>query len=338
MMQATQTRFDSIEIPERPAVSAQPVATLSALLRKRMVLWGGIAAAALLALIVIATAFSGSSRKVVRLEADAPLIKGSDQPLKVSPDKSAAAAVPGRDLLVYERMHGSPDGKPPVERLLPEAEQPLAPPQPRSAVPPAEPPVVSAFEPLAPLEPAPQAVHKEPVVAATPPAIAPASPAPAPVASAPAKAAPPAAVRAEKPVVQRPAAEKPAAAPAKVASVEAPTAAAKPAAAKPAPAAAAKPTPAEKATPAAASSGKFQVQLLAGRDADEVKDAWAKLKAKNPDLLGSLSPNLARADLGDKGTFYRLRAGPLASETKARSLCSQLSGRGTSCIIIRPAT
>ena len=94
MMQATQTRFDSIEIPERPAVAAQPVATLSALLRKRMVLWGGIAAAALLALIVIATAFSGSSRKVVRLEEDAPLIKGGDQPLKVSPDKSGAATAP----------------------------------------------------------------------------------------------------------------------------------------------------------------------------------------------------------------------------------------------------
>lgn len=337
MMQATQTRFDSIEIPERPAVAAQPVASLSALLRKRMVLWGGIAAAALLALIVIAAAFSGSGRKVVRLETDAPLIKGGDQPLKVSPDKSAEPAVPGRDLLVYERMHGSPGGKPPVERLLPEAEQPLAPPQPRSAVPPAEPPAVSAFEPLAPLEPAPQAVHKEPVPA-SPPAIVPASPSPAPAASAPAKAAPPAAARPDKPVVQKPAAEKPAAAPAKVASVETPAAAAKPAAAKPAATTAARPAPAEKAIPAAASSGKFQVQLLAGRDADEVKDAWAKLKAKNPDLLGSLSPNLARADLGDKGTFYRLRAGPLASETKARSLCSQLSGRGTSCIIIRPAT
>ncbi|MFO1145813.1 MAG: SPOR domain-containing protein [Rhodospirillales bacterium] len=57
-------------------------------------------------------------------------------------------------------------------------------------------------------------------------------------------------------------------------------------------------------------AGNFQVQLLAGRDESEVKDAWSKLKAKNPDLLGPLSPTLARAELGDRGTFYRLRAGP----------------------------
>ena len=80
------------------------------------------------------------------------------------------------------------------------------------------------------------------------------------------------------------------------------------------------------------------MQLLAGRDADEVKDAWGKLKAKNADLLGPLSPTLARADLGDRGTFYRLRAGPLDSEAQARALCSRLSGRGASCIIIRPAS
>lgn len=321
MMQATQTRFDSIEIPDRPAVTAQPGSPLSALLRKRMVLWGGIAAASLLALIIIATTFSGSSRKVARLDGDAPLIKGGDQPLKVSPDQSAAPAVSGRGLLVYERMHGSPGGKPPVERLLPEPEQPLAPPQSRSVVPPAEPPTVSALEPLAPLEPAPvpRTVHAEPAPA-SPAEVAPVTPSPAnPVTAAPAPAKP-----------GKPAVQKPAAAPAKVASAGKSATVVKPDAAKVA--------TAEKAPAKAASSGKFQVQLLAGRDADEVKDAWAKLKARNPDLLGPLSPNLARAELGDKGTFYRLRAGPLASEAKARSLCSQLSGRGTACIIIRPAT
>jgi cell division septation protein DedD len=85
-------------------------------------------------------------------------------------------------------------------------------------------------------------------------------------------------------------------------------------------------------------AGKYQVQLLAGRNADEVRSAWAKLKAKNADLLGPLSPTLAPTELSDRGTYYRLRAGPLESEAKARTLCDRLSGRGASCIIIRPGS
>ncbi|QLH40128.1 MAG: SPOR domain-containing protein [Defluviicoccus sp.] len=55
-------------------------------------------------------------------------------------------------------------------------------------------------------------------------------------------------------------------------------------------------------------------------------------------MLGSLSPSIARADLGARGTFYRLRAGPLSSETQAAALCRSLSSRGTPCLIIRPGS
>jgi hypothetical protein len=79
-----------------------------------------------------------------------------------------------------------------------------------------------------------------------------------------------------------------------------------------------------------------QVQLFSSRSADEARSAWASLKEKNGDLLGALSPTVARADLGDRGTFYRLRAGPIADEAKARAICDSLAGRGMSCIIIRP--
>jgi cell division septation protein DedD len=80
-----------------------------------------------------------------------------------------------------------------------------------------------------------------------------------------------------------------------------------------------------------------QVQLLSSRSADEARNAWARLKDKNGDLLGTLSPTVARADLGDRGTFYRLRAGPIADEAKARAICDSLAGRGASCIIVQPS-
>lgn len=87
---------------------------------------------------------------------------------------------------------------------------------------------------------------------------------------------------------------------------------------------------------AAADRGRYQVQLFSGRSTDEVNGAWAKLKGRNADLLASLAPTVARAELGGRGTFYRLRAGPLADEAKARALCDALTGRNVSCIIIRP--
>lgn len=114
----------------------------------------------------------------------------------------------------------------------------------------------------------------------------------------------------------------------------------KPSAAPAVPPKPAKPVETPKVTPPeapkAAAGGRYQVQLFAGRSADEANAAWKKLKAKNADVLGPLSPALARADLGDRGTFYRLRAGPIESEAKAKALCSALAGRGAPCIIIRP--
>ena len=84
-----------------------------------------------------------------------------------------------------------------------------------------------------------------------------------------------------------------------------------------------------------ASGNGFQLQLLSSRSADDAKGAWARLRDKNADLLGSLSPSVARANLDDRGTFYRLRAGPIASETKARSICDSLAARRVSCLVVR---
>jgi hypothetical protein len=215
--------------------------------------------------------------------------------------------VPNRDILVYGRMHGTPGDKPAIERLLPEPEQPLAPP----AAPPR--PAHTGSAPLpaeSPLSSGPAAMEAPPAAGtplATNPSVAPPSPSPETPATK-SSAAPAASTT------------KPAPAP-QVAQAKIPTA----------PATAAK--PAQPGKPVRGSS--VQVQLFSSRSADEARSAWARLKDKNGDLLGALSPTVARADLGDRGTFYRLRAGPIADEAEARAICDSLAGRGTSCIIIR---
>jgi cell division septation protein DedD len=83
-------------------------------------------------------------------------------------------------------------------------------------------------------------------------------------------------------------------------------------------------------------SGKFLVQLAAVRSVERATIEWSRLRRKHPDLLKGLSLVVTKADLGpEKGTFYRLRAGPIAKETEAKTLCTRLSRRKIGCLVVR---
>jgi cell division septation protein DedD len=87
---------------------------------------------------------------------------------------------------------------------------------------------------------------------------------------------------------------------------------------------------------AAKPSSGYQIQLVAVRKREQAEGMWKKLKGKHPDVFASLEPNIVRADLGKKGMMYRLRAGPIDSEAKARSLCADLGRRKVDCLVVRP--
>jgi cell division septation protein DedD len=113
-------------------------------------------------------------------------------------------------------------------------------------------------------------------------------------------------------------------------------AASKPAAAAPKPTvtAATTPAPAAKASAASGGSGNYQVQLAAMKSEAEAQAIWKKAQGANKDLLGNLTEDIQRADLGAKGVFFRLRAGPL-DEAAAKSLCAELTARKQVCIVAR---
>jgi hypothetical protein len=303
------TRIDNLEIPDRPAVASY--AAPSPPRRRPIVLYGGMAAAALLVVVMMALLLSGGRHEVARAPADAPLIKAGDEPIKVPPESRGGMDVPNRDILVYGRMRGTPGDKPAIERLSPEPEHPLVPPaapqRPAQSAPaplPLESPLSSGSPSIEPLPAAPQAPSAS--LATKPSATSPAwSPEAPSTTSSGTPVAP-----ATKPAPTSQVAQAPAV-----------------------PATVAKRVQTEKQ----AKRSGVQVQLLSSRSADEARNAWARLKDKNGDLLGTLSPTVARADLGDRGTFYRLRAGPIADEAKARAICDSLAGRGASCIIVQPS-
>ena len=85
--------------------------------------------------------------------------------------------------------------------------------------------------------------------------------------------------------------------------------------------------------PAAA---EYSVQLAAVRDENAARGEWRRLRGRHMELLGELSLNVVRADLGTKGVFFRLRAGNLADKAAAQTLCESLAKKKVGCLVVPP--
>jgi hypothetical protein len=94
-------------------------------------------------------------------------------------------------------------------------------------------------------------------------------------------------------------------------------------------------TPLGPSKPAAAKAAGTRLQLGSVRSEDAARQEWERIKRKNTDLLGSLSATPIRADLGDKGIYYRIQTGPVADPAAAERICSELKQRSIGCIIAR---
>ena len=91
--------------------------------------------------------------------------------------------------------------------------------------------------------------------------------------------------------------------------------------------------PVATAPAAAPAAGGYAVQVTSQRSEAEAQTEFKSLQAKFPGQLGNRQPIIHRADLGDKGTFYRALVGPFASSEAASAMCSNLKAAGGSCIV-----
>jgi hypothetical protein len=96
---------------------------------------------------------------------------------------------------------------------------------------------------------------------------------------------------------------------------------------------AAEPTDAPPPARAAAPAGGYVVQLSAQRSEEEAQASFRALQTKYPAVLGSRQPLISRADLGDKGVFYRARVGPFPTIGEANQVCESLKSAGGHCIV-----
>jgi cell division septation protein DedD len=251
--------------------------------------------------------FAWTSNQTTTGEGGMPLIKADNTPIKMRPEQPGGMAVPHQDKLIYDRLKADTGNSETaaVERLLPPPENPLprpeAPPPPEAIEEPsaADPPPTASVAPV-PQPPPPVAAPPAPPVAATPappPVVAarPAPPSPPPQAAAPPRAVTP-----------------PPPAPAQTAALPPPS-----------------------APPAASSGGgSFRLQIASVKSEDAARAEFQRLQKRYPEALGGLGVAYVRVDLGEKGIYYRVQAGPV-DEARATSICSSLKSQSVGCILVR---
>lgn len=84
--------------------------------------------------------------------------------------------------------------------------------------------------------------------------------------------------------------------------------------------------PAEAANPADAAVAMV-LHLSSLRSEEAAKREWGDLQRSFPEPLGELQAAFQRTELGDKGTYYRVLAGPLPSRDAARRVCADLKAK-----------
>lgn len=243
------------------------------------------------------------------LEQVPPVVRADPSPIKEEPTEPGGLQVPHQDKLVLQNVEEDDGVEAPVT-LAPAPEQPAAPP-PRIVE--TDTPAAQAVETTQ--LPPPPAIRDNGAVAAVrpPPAVAPAPavvppPPPIPAANDEATVAP-----APPPQPLTPSA------PQTAAAAPAPTVT------QPAPAA-----------PAPAATGAFRVQLAAYRTPTAAASGWQTLQTRHEDLLGALESTVVQVDLGERGVFHRLQAGPYTSRAAAENACTTLRARNQACLVVNP--
>jgi cell division septation protein DedD len=82
-------------------------------------------------------------------------------------------------------------------------------------------------------------------------------------------------------------------------------------------------------------AGGYVVQVASQRSEMDAEASFHALQAKYPDLLGNRRAIVTRADLGERGVFYRAQVGPFALAEEAAKLCASLKEAGAQCIVQR---
>lgn len=86
------------------------------------------------------------------------------------------------------------------------------------------------------------------------------------------------------------------------------------------------------AAPSFAANGRFVAQVAALQSQDAVQPAWQRLSSRAPGLFAHAQLDVERADLGQRGIYFRVRAGYFADHANATLFCNRIRQLGQDCI------
>jgi len=84
-----------------------------------------------------------------------------------------------------------------------------------------------------------------------------------------------------------------------------------------------------------AEPGQYLIQLLSVRSESAARSAWTRLQSLHGALLEDQTLNLETADLGERGTYYRVRFGAYDERSAANAVCKSLKDAGQDCLVKR---
>jgi hypothetical protein len=84
---------------------------------------------------------------------------------------------------------------------------------------------------------------------------------------------------------------------------------------------------------APSAGGGYLVQISSQKNEADAQTSYRAMQNKFPAALGSRPPVIKRADLGDKGVYYRTMVGPFGSTEEAAQFCGNLKSAGGQCVI-----
>ncbi|MBL4863888.1 MAG: SPOR domain-containing protein [Rhodobiaceae bacterium] len=87
--------------------------------------------------------------------------------------------------------------------------------------------------------------------------------------------------------------------------------------------------------PTVATAGQYLVQILSVRSERAARSAWSRIQIAHGTLLANETLNIEQADLGERGTFYRVRFGAFNVRGDANAVCKSLKAEGQDCLVKR---
>ncbi len=85
---------------------------------------------------------------------------------------------------------------------------------------------------------------------------------------------------------------------------------------------------------AAAATGGMMVQVSSQRSEETARSTYKDLQSRYPSILGKYQVDVQRAEIADRGVFFRARVGPF-SAADAQRLCDDLKSAGGDCLLTK---